>query len=156
MNQPATRQYKLTDEEETELHELFNLVDTNRSGTITINELIQLLHTLNIQCSISEVELICNEMDCNGDGNISFDEFVGVMNAKVNSIYTPEQILNAFHSLCNHPESIDISSLKSILLTYGSEKIKLNESQVDELISQLDIDSDGKFNYKQYVDSILS
>ena len=65
----------LTDDEIVELREIFNLVDEDRGGTISENELKHLLTTVGIQATETEIDKMVTEMmadvDVNGDGVIS-------------------------------------------------------------------------------------
>lgn len=69
----------LTPEEISEFREIFNLVDKDGGGTITKDELGELMDTLGIETTAEELELMINEIDSSGDGHIDFEEFVEVI-----------------------------------------------------------------------------
>ena len=79
-----------------ELREVFNMVDLNRSGSISVDELSSLLRTLGVSCSQHELKLMVEEIDENGNGLIDFDEFVQVMSRRVSSDYTMHDVKRAF------------------------------------------------------------
>ena len=66
---------KLREDEIAELREIFNLVDEDRGGTISDDELRRLLKTVGIQATETEIDKMVTEMmddvDANGDGEIS-------------------------------------------------------------------------------------
>lgn len=64
--------YNLSREEELELREIFNLVDRDKGGTVSGGELAALMKTLQINASTSEIELMINEIDKDGNGEIDF------------------------------------------------------------------------------------
>lgn len=87
------------------------------------------------------------EIDKNNDGEIQFEEFVAVMSRKVQATYTSEEVKNAFKVFEGHagPGMIKIDDLERALTIYGADR--LTNEQVAELISQIDTDANGCFNY---------
>uniref|UniRef100_A0A7S1GDX7 Calmodulin n=1 Tax=Bicosoecida sp. CB-2014 TaxID=1486930 RepID=A0A7S1GDX7_9STRA len=147
---------RLTDEELAEFREIFNLVDKDGGGTISKDELLELMETLGINASPEEVELMINEVDEDQSGEIDFEEFVAVMSRKVNSSYTPDQVKAAFKIFEGTAPSgyIKVGDLLTALTTYCSETV--TEAQAAELISQLEPDTNGLVNYAEYVTMMMS
>ena len=58
----------LSKEEEKEYREIFNLVDRDKGGSISKQELAQLMDTLAINASQQEIDLMIGEIDKNNDG----------------------------------------------------------------------------------------
>merc|ERR1740121_1397622 len=81
------KHHNLSEEDLHEFREIFNLVDTDRGGSIGIEELKRLMDTLGIRTTPEELKLMVSEIDENGNGEIDFDEFVTVMCRKVNTEY---------------------------------------------------------------------
>ena len=67
---------KLTPEELAEFREIFNLVDKDGGGTISKEELGELMETLGIDATPEEIDLMIAEIDEDNNGVIDFDEFV--------------------------------------------------------------------------------
>ena len=86
----------LSKEEIAEFREIFNLVDKDGGGTITKEELADLMDTLRIPSKLDEIELMISEIDKDKSGSIDFEEFVMVMSRKVNTNYTADQIKRSF------------------------------------------------------------
>merc|ERR1712000_86053 len=89
-------QHRLTDEERAEFKEIFDLVDEDKGGTISRNELKKLMETLRLHPSEEELTAMMKEVDQDGSGDIDFEEFVTVMSRRVQADYTPEQLRGAF------------------------------------------------------------
>lgn len=77
----------LSAEEIAEFREIFHLVDKDGGGSITKDELVDLMETLRIPTKPEEVEQMINEIDKDKSGTIDFEEFVMVMSKKVNTKY---------------------------------------------------------------------
>lgn len=71
----ATMKRNLANKEEY-LVNAFNYFDTKKQGVITKADLVQFMG------SEEQAQEVMNEVDANGDGVISFEEFVGMMNRK--------------------------------------------------------------------------
>ncbi|KAJ2773363.1 hypothetical protein IWQ56_001023 [Coemansia nantahalensis] len=67
------------DEKWQNYREAFSLFDKDGSGTITSDELRELLKSLGHRPSDQELSDMINEVDMDGNGEIDFDEFVGMM-----------------------------------------------------------------------------
>ena len=68
----------VTSEEMEEFKRVFAIVDTDGSGTITLNELQQLMQNMRggKSCTRTEVALIQEAIDCDKNESISLDEFI--------------------------------------------------------------------------------
>ena len=147
----AAKHPHLTEEELAEFREIFNLVDLDKGGTISKDELKQLMTTLGLRPSQEELNAMVDEIDSDGNGEIDFDEFVTVMSRKVNTSYTPAQVKSAFKVFERDAPSgmVTMAALEQALTTYGSEKLSLSDAQ--ELLSQIEPDENGLINYVEFV-----
>jgi len=145
----------LTKEEEKEFREIFNLVDRDKGGSISKQELAQLMDTLAINASAAEIDLMIGEIDKNNDGEIQFEEFVAVMARKVQASYTAEEVKNAFKVFEGNapPGQIRLEDLERALCVYGSDR--LTSEQVQDLIAQIDVNENGMFNYNDFVNMVM-
>ena len=65
--------------EERYLKKLFDNMDRNNNGRISIHEIRYIVRNSNENISEEEIELLIKEVDTDGDGLISFDEFLVFM-----------------------------------------------------------------------------
>jgi calmodulin len=96
-------------------------------------------------------------MHPDGDGSISFEEFVAVMSRKVQATYSKDQVKVAFHVFENssYPNGfVRAEDLINALQIYGAEK--LTKQQAIDLVRQLDVDQNGLINYDEYVNMMMS
>jgi calmodulin len=146
---------QMSAEELAEFREIFDLVDKDKGGSISREELGELMDTLGIRASKEEIDLIINEIDEDNNGEIDFEEFVAVMSRKVNANYTAQQVKKAFKAFeaPGHTGYCTMESLRKALMSYGAEKLDL--AQANELLSQLEQDSRGLVNYVDYVNMMM-
>jgi calmodulin len=65
-----------------ELNEAFTVFDKNGSGQVNFSELKHVLMNMGEKLSETEVDEMIREADTDGDGSISFDEFLAMFNSK--------------------------------------------------------------------------
>lgn len=153
----ASIQHHLSDEERAEFKEIFDLVDEDRSGQISKNELKKLMETLRLHPTEEELTAMMKEVDADGSGDIDFDEFVTVMSRRVQADYTPEQLKSAFKVFETDnvpPGYVSTEVLEHALTTYGSDKLTGDEAS--ELLSTVDPEGTGKINYMEFINMMSS
>jgi|EP00672_Neobodo_designis_P025063 calmodulin len=153
----ASIQHHLSDEERAEFKEIFDLVDEDKSGEISKNELKKLMETLRLHPTEEELTAMMREVDADGSGDIDFDEFVTVMSRRVQADYTPEQLKSAFKVFETDnvpPGYVSTEVLEHALTTYGSDK--LNQEEAAELLSTVDPEHTGKINYMEFINMMSS
>mgnify|MGYP006099656399 CR=1 FL=1 len=145
----------LSPSELSEFREIFDLVDKDKGGSISSTELTELMSTLGINASQEEIRAMVAEIDTDGNGDIDFDEFVAVMSRKVNADYSSKDVKRAFRTFAlGQPNGyVSLESVKEALMQHGT--VKLNDEQVEELLAQLESDSNGLFNYNEYVNMMM-
>ena len=146
-----------TNEELAEYREIFNLVDRDGSGSISMEEFKQLMDALGIRTSSEELESIITEIDADCSGEIDFTEFVAVMSRRATPDYSSVEIIRAFKvfETGDLPSGfVKIDDLMEALTTYGQNT--LSEKRARELLTQLDQDRSGVVRYKEFINMIMS
>lgn len=72
-------------------------------GSITKVELMELMDTLGIQTTPEAIDLMINEIDKDNDGEIDFSEFIAVMERRIHTSYSKDQVLEAFEYFAQSP-----------------------------------------------------
>merc|ERR1719277_1014523 len=156
MSEEDVKKYhNLSEEDLREFREIFDLVDTDKGGSIGTEELKRLMDTLGIRTTPEELKLMVSEIDENGNGEIDFDEFVQVMCRKVNTDYSAEEVRKAFKVFAdNAPEGyIRVKDLEKALQVYGREKLTAEEAK--NLVAQIEC-VDNMFKYDEYVTMMMA
>ena len=73
----------LTENQKEEFKEAFSLFDKDGDGTVSTEELGQVMRTLGQNPTESELNDMIKEVDIDGNGEIDFEEFVDLMIKKV-------------------------------------------------------------------------
>jgi len=66
-------------EVQAELREAFNVFDKDGNGTISEDELRQVMHNLGEKLTDEDIKAMMREADTDGDGEVNFEEFVQMM-----------------------------------------------------------------------------
>ena len=144
----------LTEEKIQEFKEAFEIFDKDKDGYITIKELGEIMKSLGQVPSETELQDMINEVDVDGNGNIDFKEFLGLMARKMRDTDTEEELIEAFKVFDRDGNGLVSSiELKHVMLSLGE---KITDEEVEEMIKEADIDGDGFINYEEFVRMIIN
>ncbi len=145
---------QLTEDKIAEFREAFEIFDKNKDGYITIKELGEIMKNLGQSPTEAELTDMINEVDIDGNGNIDFKEFLGLMARKMRDSDTEEELIEAFKVFDRDGNGlISASELKHVMVSLGE---KITDEEVDEMIKEADIDGDGYINYEEFVRMIIN
>lgn len=74
-----SKQKEMAEDEPDIAREAFNMFDKDGNGQITADELRQLMRKLGESLSGKEIEMMIEEADADGDGQINFEEFAKLL-----------------------------------------------------------------------------
>ncbi|KAB2050341.1 hypothetical protein ES319_A13G239000v1 [Gossypium barbadense] len=137
----------LSEEEIRGLKEMFKAMDTDNSGTITLEELRQGLAKQGTKLSEYEVKQLMEAADADGNGTIDYDEFI-TATMHMNRMDREEHLYHAFqHFDKDNSGYITTEELEQALREYG-----INDStDIKQILSEVDADNDGRINYDEFV-----
>ncbi|GAV04400.1 hypothetical protein RvY_14684-2 [Ramazzottius varieornatus] len=137
-----------------ELREAFRIFDKDGDGSITKQELGTVMRNLGQCPSEDELQQMLNDIDSNGDGMFSFEEFVDIMsNMGAFDSSNPEdeekELRDAFRVFDKQCTGyITSSDLRAVLQCMGES---LTEEEIDDMISEVDLDGDGRIDFGEFV-----
>ncbi|XP_030520919.1 calcium-dependent protein kinase 17-like [Rhodamnia argentea] len=137
----------LSKEEIRGLKEMFKGMDTDNSGTITLEELKQGLSMQGTKLSEYEVKQLMEAADADGNGTIDYDEFI-TATMHMNRMDREEHLYTAFQFFDKDNSGfITTEELAQALREYGMQ----DGRDIKEIISEVDADNDGRIDYDEFV-----
>ena len=133
--------------------EAFELIDKNKDGQITLDELKNFFNSLKENISDADLQDMINEADIEGNGTISFDGFVALMNSKLRNEEVEEEIIETFKKFDQDNNGlIGPEDIYNLLHSFNQD---ITISEAEEMIKNVDIDDDGMVNYQEFVKMIF-
>ncbi|KAF4359119.1 hypothetical protein F8388_005228 [Cannabis sativa] len=136
---------RLSEEEIGGLKELFKMIDTDNSGTITYDELKEGLNRVGSELMESEIKDLMDAADIDNSGTIDYGEFLAAT-VHLNKLEREENLLSAFSFFDKDGSGfITIDELQQACKEFG-----LNDFHLDEMIQEIDQDNDGQIDYGEF------
>ncbi|OMO64849.1 hypothetical protein COLO4_31769 [Corchorus olitorius] len=136
----------LSEEEIKGLKATFTNMDTDKSGTITYEELKTGLARLGSKLSEAEVKQLMEAADVDGNGTIDYIEFISATMHRYR-LERDEHLYKAFQFFDKDNSGyITKDELESAMKEYGMG----DEASIREVISEVDTDNDGRINYEEF------
>ncbi|KAI9113326.1 hypothetical protein K1719_015851 [Acacia pycnantha] len=137
----------LSEEEIKGLKQMFNNMDTDNSGTITLEELRAGLTKLGSKLNESEIQQLMDAADVDKNGTIDYPEFITATMHR-HRVEKEENLFKAFQYFDKDNSGfITREELRQALSEYGMG----DEAAIDEVIDDVDTDKDGRINYEEFV-----
>ncbi|CAL0302142.1 unnamed protein product [Lupinus luteus] len=137
----------LSEEEIMGLKEMFKGMDTDNSGTITIEELKQGLAKQGTKLSEQELKQLMGAADADGNGTIDYDEFI-TATMHMNRMNREEHLYTAFQYFDKDNSGfITTEELEQALHDYNMH----DGRDIKEILQEVDGDNDGRINYDEFV-----
>ncbi|XP_061353990.1 calcium-dependent protein kinase 2-like [Gastrolobium bilobum] len=136
----------LSEEEIMGLKEMFKGMDTDNSGTITIEELKQGLSKQGTKLTEQEVKQLMEAADADGNGIIDYDEFI-TATMHMNRMNREEHLYTAFQYFDKDNSGfITTEELEQALHEYNMH----DGRDIKEILQEVDGDNDGRINYDEF------
>merc|ERR1712178_185939 len=137
----------LTDEQVEEIREAFNLFDADQSGAIDVRELKAAMRALGFEVKKEEKKMI-SDIDNDGNGDIDFNEFLGMMTGKMGEKDTREDIEKVFKLFDDDSTGkISLRNLRRVAQELGEN---IDDEELQDMINQADRDGDGEINIDEF------
>ncbi|PKU71850.1 calmodulin-like [Dendrobium catenatum] len=142
---------RLTSAEIAHLKEVFNLFDKNGDGFITSEELGTVMRSLGQNPTELQLKNTISEFDADKNNAIDFPEFLNLMTSKTKE--TEKELREAFNIFDKDQDGfISAAELRQVMANLGQ---KLSDEELNEMISQIDMDGDGQISYDEFVKRMM-
>ncbi|XP_058072656.1 calcium-dependent protein kinase 20-like [Magnolia sinica] len=137
----------LSVEEVAGIKEMFQIMDSNNNGKITLEELKVGLHKIGQQVPDPDVQMLMEAADVDGNGTLDYGEFVAV-SIHLKKIGNDDHLRKAFSFFDrNQSGYIEIDELTDSLADdLGSNY----EEVINAIIHDVDTDKDGRISYEEF------
>ena len=145
---------QLTEDRISQFREAFEMFDKDKDGYITFKELADIMKNLGHGPSDQELNDMINEVDIDGNGNIDFKEFTGLMARKLRDVDNDDELIESFKLIDRDGNGkISGAELKFLITTLGET---ISDEEVEEMVREADLDGDGEINYEEFAKIILN
>ncbi|KAI8119915.1 Centrin-1 [Lucilia cuprina] len=141
--------FELSDAQKADIKEAFDLFDVDCTGFIEVKELKVAIRALGFEPKKEEIKRMIAEIDKDGTGRISYNDFLHLMTMKMAEKDTKEEILKAFRLFDDDDTGkISFKNLKRVARELGET---LTDEELREMIDEADLDNDGEVNQDEFL-----
>lgn len=150
------KKFQLTEEQQQEIREAFELFDTNKDGKIDPHEMKVAMRALGFDARRDEVVRLMEEC-CSRDGaghlHIDLNDFTDVMTDKFSQRDPRQEMLKAFELFDeNNTGKISLRSLRRVARELGEN---MTDEELQAMIDEFDKDQDGEINREEFLAIML-
>eukprot|EP01060_Flectonema_neradi_P023741 TRINITY_DN3206_c0_g1_i1.p2 TRINITY_DN3206_c0_g1~~TRINITY_DN3206_c0_g1_i1.p2 ORF type:complete len:150 (+),score=44.22 TRINITY_DN3206_c0_g1_i1:1403-1852(+) len=139
---------QLSQDQIQEFRDAFSLFDADGSGTISVEELGEVLRSVGQNCSDDEIKGLLTEADMDDDGVIDFPEFLTLVVEKMERSDNDVDMRDTFQFYdINGTGLITPSNLQYAM---GKLGLRMTAEEADEMIREADLDGDGKISFDEF------
>ena len=143
----------LSSDEIEEIKEAFDIFDVDKSGAISVAELLKAMHTLGFDAKNPAIYNMIADMDEDGSGEIEFDEFLDMMTARISDKNTKEDLERVFKLFDDdRTNEISVENLKRVARELGED---ISDEELKEIVQRADLDGDGKLTFEDFYQVIV-
>ena len=138
----------LSADEIEEIKEAFDIFDVDRSGAISVQELLNAMRSLGFDTKNPAIFQMIADMDEDGNGEIEFEEFLDMMTARISDRNTKEDLERVFKLFDDkRTGQITVDNLRRVAKELGED---IPEEELKEIILRADLDGDGRLSFDDF------
>lgn len=139
---------KLSDEQKQELKTTFDSFDIDGNGSISAEEMKIVLGKMGEPNDDKTVADLIATVDTDGNGNLSFDEFIKIATSLMDGCPSLQKLEQAFKNFDENGDGvINRKELESRMKLLG---FKLSKKEIKQMIKDADDNGDGLINYVEF------
>lgn len=145
---------ELTEDQERDIHDAFNLFDSDKSGTITAKEWKIAMKAIGFAPSKEELKKMMDAMDADGSGTIEYQEFLNLIRKKMLEKKIKDEMKHAFYLFDSDNKGfLNLDDLKKLMHpgNGADDPDQLTKEDVLEMMEEGDKDGDGKITLDDFL-----
>ncbi|KAG8739215.1 calmodulin-like 3 [Ceratobasidium sp. 414] len=124
---------------------LTHLACSDGDGNISVEELGSVMRELGQKPTSEELHMMMAEVDLDHSGTIDFEEFLAMMDEKMQDVSAEDEMREAFRVFDQDGSGqLSPEELKTMMNSLGEN---LTDSEVQQMIQEADTDGDGQIDY---------
>ena len=137
-----------------EFKDAFAIFDKDGGGSITTQELGDVMKSLGQKPTNAELDPMVREIDADGNGEIDFPEFLTMMLRKMNEGNPEKELMDVFMVFDKDGSgTISAEELRSAMKVIGE---KLTDDEIEDALKLADSGGDGEIDYDEFIQFVLS
>jgi Ca2+-binding EF-hand superfamily protein len=142
---PLARKAQLTEDQEDEIREVFDLFDVGENGTVARKELKLMMRALGVEARKETLA----RLQAGKTGPLTFEEFLSLMTQILNEQEIQEEMMKVFNLFdVDGKGKITFDNLKSVAQQLAEN---VTDDELREMIREADLDRDGAVNASEFV-----
>ena len=145
---------RLTDDQIEEYRQAFSLFAKDGNDRVRTRDIGTIMRSVGQFVTDTDLIDMTNKFDMDMNGTIDLDNFLLLMTHVASDEDNEEELRAAFRAFDDVGKGfIPAAALRHIMTSLGD---KLPEDEVDEMMREANIDSDGQINYEEFVTMMMS
>ncbi|CAE7334779.1 CPK2 [Symbiodinium sp. CCMP2456] len=144
---------QLSSSEMRQLRQAFTAIDTDNSGTLTLEEVHEALKSMDVDMP-SDLERILAAIDVGGKGHLNYSEFLAAA-VDHQSFLCEEVCWNAFKYFDRNDDGFISHSELTKLLEHDALQELPEAPSVRKIINEVDVNGDGKVEFDEFMRMML-
>jgi calcium-dependent protein kinase len=146
---------QLTDIQIGSLREVFNTLDEDDDGTLTVKELQEGLHRAGLTSFSAGLQQSIEDMDLDGSGSIDYSEFLAAALEK-KYFLREDACWNAFNFFDRDRDGyISLEELRQVLNSRNLRE-EVGEEELDQALAEVDKNGDGVIDFDEFMQMMRS
>ncbi|CAJ0597680.1 unnamed protein product, partial [Cylicocyclus nassatus] len=142
--------YHVSKEDVEKIYKIFVSMDDDGSGTITANEIAQMLCGFGCDVSPKVVQAVMRSSDKSGDGEIDFEEFLTAITSKIKLNNCKAEIQAMFNKFDRDKDGL-LSAEELVVAWSETLKTKITVKEAAALIQQADSEGKGAVTVNEFI-----
>merc|ERR1712226_1409487 len=138
----------LGEEQVMEIKDAFDLFDKDRSGEITVGEMLDAMRSLGYDTEHGEAAEHVKNLDKDGSGALEFNEFYELLTARFSENTSKEELQRVFALFdTDKTGEISLSNMRAIADQVGDN---VSDDELGDIVLKNDMNNDGKLGFEDF------